>query len=136
MTNDKEAVEVLAARVAKMLPGMAPSGHIGQAKLILRDLTQAGLLDPGWSSDMKAAPRDGTEVRAYREDAGGFVAQYGAMDIFAMSDMEIDDIDPDVFWQEDWWTNTPDGAFRLDGDLVPTHWKPLGPLPLVEEPTK
>lgn len=74
---------------------------------------------------IETAPKDGTEVLAYREDADVFITQYGACDIFPMTEAEIEKIDEDSYWQENWWTNTPDGAFRLEGDLVPTRWQPV-----------
>ena len=79
---------------------------------------------------IETAPKDGTEVWAYRADSGVFVAMFGAMDIFPMSDAEIEAMDEGSFWQEDWWAYAFDGVFRLEDDLAPTHWHPLPDPPV------
>lgn len=79
------------------------------------------------------APKDGTEVLAYREDAGFFTAFYGACDCLGLSDHEAEEIDEDTFWFESWWCYTRDGATRLEDDLVPTTFVPLSALPKPNE---
>lgn len=74
----------------------------------------------GWR-DISTAPK-GEEIFAYREDAGWFQAIWGAMDVFPLSEREIDGIDEDTFWHESWWGFGYDGVFRLEDDLEPTHW--------------
>ena len=74
---------------------------------------------------IETAPKDGSEVLVYRADAGVMVAQYGAMDIFGLSDREAEQIEEDHFWFESWWSNSFYGAHRMEGDEAPTHWMPL-----------
>ena len=49
------------------------------------------------------------------------------MEHFGLSDREIERYDEETFFAEDWWTFCLDGATRLEGEEVPTHWKPIQP---------
>ena len=83
--------------------------------------------------DIATAPRDGTEIRAFREDAGWMVAKYGACDMFPLSDSEAEEIPEDSYWQQDWWAYTFDGVQRLEAQETPTHWMPLPSPPIQEQ---
>lgn len=82
------------------------------------------LMDMDWDTDMESAKSD-DNVLAWRDDAGSFVAFFGSMELFNLSDEEIEKIDEDSFFQEDWWTFCHSGPCRLEGDLVPTKWMHL-----------
>jgi hypothetical protein len=79
---------------------------------------------------MDSAPKDGTDILVYREDAGVFMASwYAAQDRMTDADIERECRDADARgestdWleQEDWFCGQ---GFRLEGDEVPTHWMPL-----------
>ena len=70
-------------------------------------------------------PRNGTEILAYRPDAGQFIAWFGSCELLGWTDAEIEAVDEDTFFFESWWTNTTSGACRLEGSEVPTRWMPL-----------
>lgn len=72
------------------------------------------------------APTDGTEILAFREDAGWFVARYAAAVEF-MTSAEIDaaDATEEELHEPDWWAADFIQGCRLEDDLRPTHWMPL-----------
>lgn len=78
------------------------------------------------------APKDGTEVLAWREDSGAFIASFTSADAFPMSQSEIDELDEEALFAEDWFTQWPQ-ALRLEGNEVPTHWMPLPEPPAVTQ---
>jgi hypothetical protein len=85
----------------------------------------------GWLP-IETAPKDGTEVLAWREDCGSFIASYTSADAFPMSQEEIDQCDEDTLFSTDWFTQWPQ-ALRLEGSEVPTHWMPLPAAPAGSE---
>lgn len=77
----------------------------------------------GWLP-IESAPKDGTEILAWREDCGQFIASYTSADAFPLTQAELDAYDEATLFAKDWFTQWPD-ATRLDGSEVPTLWQPL-----------
>lgn len=77
----------------------------------------------GWLP-IDSAPKDGTEILAWREDCGKFIASYTSADAFPLTQAELDAYDEATLFAKDWFTQWPD-ATRLDGSEVPTLWQPL-----------
>lgn len=80
-----------------------------------------------------SAPKDGTEVLAWRVDCGPFIARYTSCDAF-MTDNEIESsgIDEESLFSKDWFYADFIQGGRADGSETPTHWMPL---PADPEPT-
>ena len=75
---------------------------------------------------IRTAPKNGTEILAYREDAGVFIARYASASEF-LTEQEVEEqgwTDEDLF-SEDWFCADFVSGCRLDGSLAPTHWMPL-----------
>lgn len=80
-------------------------------------------LPAGWKP-IETAPKDGTEILAWRSDCGQFIASYTSADAFPMTQDELDAMDEETLFAKDWFTQWPD-ATRLDGGETPTLWQPL-----------
>ena len=76
---------------------------------------------------IESAPRDGTEVLAWREDCGVMLARYCAPIDFMPED-ECERIG-DSAEQQDWFYADFRHGGRMQGDEVPTHWMPLPTYP-------
>lgn len=87
----------------------------------------------GWQP-IATAPKDGTEILAWRQDAGAFIALYTSPSGLPMTQDEIDKCEEEWLFQEDWFTQWPQ-AIRLDGSEAPTHWMylPFDPAPPIAE---
>ncbi len=78
---------------------------------------------------ISTAPKDGTEIIAFRPDQGVFVCRWGTLEEFVPKDMNGD---PMVDYDEDfahWWH---DRWGWMEGSDAPTHWQPL-PKPPTED---
>lgn len=73
---------------------------------------------------IESAPKDGTEILAWREDCGQFISSYTSADAFPMTQDELDAWDEETLFAKDWFTQWPQ-AIRLDGSEVPTLWRPM-----------
>ena len=71
------------------------------------------------------APKDGTQILAYRLDAGMFISRFGTMEMFGLPDHEIEQIPESEFFQDDWWADED----RLEAGLCPTHFQHLPEKP-------
>jgi hypothetical protein len=71
-----------------------------------------------------SAPKDGTEILAWRHDCGQFIASYTSADAFPMTQDELDAWDEETLFAKDWFTQWPQ-ALRLEGSEVPTLWQPM-----------
>jgi len=79
---------------------------------------------------IETAPMDGTEILAWRSDCGQFIASYTSPSAFPMTQAEIDEMDEEALFAEDWFTQWPQ-ALRLEGSETPTHWMPLPAEPAI-----
>ncbi|WPQ34333.1 hypothetical protein [Achromobacter xylosoxidans] len=77
----------------------------------------------GWLP-IESAPKDGTEILAWREDCGQFIASYTSADAFPLTQAELDAYDEATLFAKDWFTQWPQ-ALRLEGSEIPTKWQPL-----------
>lgn len=74
---------------------------------------------------IESAPKDGTEILAWRQDCGCFIAKWTSYDTF-VPDSEAEKMDEETLFKEDWFGYSPDGLERYeDKDSIPTHWMPL-----------
>ena len=88
----------------------------------------------GWQAATRAAapvwlpiagaPMDGTEVLVWREDCGQFIASYTHPAAMPLTQDELDAMDEETLFANDWFTQRPHGA-RMDGSEAPTHYMPL-----------
>jgi hypothetical protein len=69
------------------------------------------------------APRDGTEILAWRQDAGVMLVRYTSLEAF-LTESELEDYDEETIFQEDWFYADFVQGGRLDEE-PPTHWMHL-----------
>ncbi len=98
--------------------------------LFVRDGSSLPVKDGRRSMD--TAPKDGTEILAWRKDCGWFIASFTSCSAFPMSEAELDLLDEETLFKEDWFTQWPQ-ALRLEGSEVPSHWRPLPASPGASE---
>lgn len=125
-----------AEALAKALDGLLSDSGRDFIKSSLWDNARAALeayrsQPSGWRP-MSSPPPDGTEVLAWREDCGAFIASYTSPDAFPLTQEEIHATDEETLFAKDWFTQWPQ-AIRLDGSETPTLWQPLPPLPTSPE---
>lgn len=75
---------------------------------------------------IETAPRDGTEILAWRKDCGTIIIRWDSAESF-MTDSEIDKagLTDDELFGKDWFCADFIQGCRLEGSEVPTHWQPL-----------
>ena len=75
------------------------------------------------------APKDGTEILAYREDIGVFIARWTCCAEF-LGDRELEEMDDATIFKEDWFYADFISGGRLDESEIPTHFMllPKGPV--------
>ena len=73
---------------------------------------------------IETAPKDGTEILGWRDDAGVLLIRYMAPVDFLI-DSEMEGLDEDSANQSDWFYADFIAGGRLEGDEAPTHWIPL-----------
>lgn len=91
----------------------------------IRNLLSEAARENGWRP-IESAPKDGTEIIGYREDAGAFLIRYTAPVEF-MTEREYEQIGESAEISDWFYADFLSGG-RLEGDEAPTHWQPL-PLP-------
>ncbi len=74
--------------------------------------------------NIKSAPKDGTEILGWREDAGIMLIRYTAPIDF-LTESELDILDEQSAESYDWFYADFVAGGRLDGNEAPTHWMPL-----------
>lgn len=79
---------------------------------------------------IETAPKDGSEILAWRVDCGWFIASYTSLDAFPMTQSELDALDEEDLFSKDWFTQN--GHERLEGSEIPTHWMLLPAAPTTE----
>ena len=65
----------------------------------------------------------------WREDAGVFVARYGAPEDFGLDVSELEEMGQDAAETADWFAFGVYGLSRIEGVEAPTHWMPLPSAP-------
>lgn len=73
---------------------------------------------------IETAPKDGTEILAWRADCGVLLVRYMCMEDF-LTERELEGHDEETTFQDDWWCADFVTGCRLEGSVVPTHWMPL-----------
>ena len=76
---------------------------------------------------IEEAPRDGTEIDVWREDAGVIRARWTALSEF-LTDKELEQYTLDEIDEPGWFFADFVSGGRLD-DGEPTHFRPLPPAP-------
>ena len=81
------------------------------------------------------APQNGTEILAWREDAGCLLVRWISPEEFLtdreLADWRRDGCTDDAIEQQDWFYADFLSGGRLEGDEAPTHWMPLPAGPVV-----
>jgi hypothetical protein len=72
---------------------------------------------------IETAPKDGSEVLLYRDDAGVILGRWIAPCDF-LDDAELEN-HPDDRDDADWFGADFIAGYRITNDGLPTHWQPL-----------
>ncbi|KCZ47725.1 hypothetical protein [Hyphomonas sp. CY54-11-8] len=98
------------------------------------------VIEQGWRPIETAPPYTG-EVELYREDAGVFWGERTTLEesgYISEQEIESGQWSNEALEALDWWYWGPNGAVRLEGVEIPTHWRPLPDPPAMiskaEEP--
>ncbi len=83
--------------------------------------------------DISTAPKDGTEILGWREDADIMLIRWTSCDAFC-TDRELEGMDEDTAAQEDWFYADFVQGGRLEGDMVPSKWCAIPPPPTEGKP--
>ena len=75
---------------------------------------------------IETAPKDGTEILAWRGDCGWFMARWTCA-AELLTDAEQEELDEESLFAEDWFGADFVAGFRADGSEAPTHWLPMPP---------
>lgn len=132
-TAEQVALEAYAECVQKLsdCPSIS-SGEVYGIEAAVQALREKGMLVE-WRMDIENAPK-GKTLTAYRPDAGCFPAMFGSMEYFHLSEREIEQVPEDDFFADSWWSFDHDGAHRLEGDELPTHFALITPPEEIEKP--
>jgi len=84
--------------------------------------------------DISSAPKDGTEILAYRDNAGVFLVRWDAPENFMTEDECVKLGDSAEFYS--WIFADFIQGDRCEGDQTPTHWMSLPAPPRISTPTK
>jgi hypothetical protein len=77
---------------------------------------------------IETAPKDGTEILGYRDDAGVILMRWTAP-IYFCTENERRDLSDSCAHAEDWFYSDFIAGGRMEGSEVPTHWMPLPDSP-------
>jgi len=77
---------------------------------------------------METAPKDGSEILAWRWDCGIILVRWTSPECFCTED--ACEKMGECAEQEDWFCADFWEGSRLEGSEVPTHWTPLPPEPV------
>ena len=78
---------------------------------------------------IETAPKDGTEILAWREDCGWFIARWMRAADF-LTESEQEKLAEDSLFAHDWFGADFVAGFRAEGSETPTHWVALPPDPV------
>ena len=98
----------------------------------LAALSQHGRGGSGGWLPIESAPKDGSEVLVFRDDAGVMLARYTSAAEF-LTDAELADWTEEAAHKEDWFSADFVCGYRLENDQSPTHWMPLPSTPSSKE---
>jgi len=128
--------EQMQAAIEQYVEGATPTGNlIPYAALSQAALSCATLAAAHYGKDwlpIADAPKDGTEVLGYREDAGIMLISYTSItELFSEQKIKEMEITEDDAEQKDWFYSHYTGGGRLEGSEKPTHFMhlPKPPVP-------
>lgn len=87
----------------------------------------------GWRT-METAPKDGSTILAWREDAGCLLVRWTSASEF-LTDTEQEKMPEESLFQSDWFYADFISGGRMEGGESPTHWMPLPLSPDANAPS-